>query len=65
MTANFLKPMPLNKPVRWSPTKSPPSARKHTNVAGILNDKDEVLAGSRGIFIAIDPEKMFVNFAER
>jgi hypothetical protein len=39
--------------------------RNHVNAAEILNEKNEVLARSRGIFIAIDPAKMFARFAER
>jgi hypothetical protein len=31
------------------------------NVALILNDKGEVLARSRGLFIAIDPARMFAK----
>ena len=38
---------------------------KHINAAEILNENDEVLARSRGIFIAIDPEKMFAKYVER
>jgi hypothetical protein len=34
-------------------------------MAEILNEKGEVLARSRGIFIAIDPGKMFGRFIER
>jgi hypothetical protein len=30
-----------------------------------LNQKGEVLARSRGLFIAIDPQKMFGKFVER
>jgi hypothetical protein len=30
-----------------------------------MNEKNEVLARSRGTFIAIDPEKMFGKFVER
>ena len=30
-----------------------------------MNEKGEVLARSKGIFIAIDPEKMFGKFAKR
>ena len=32
---------------------------------GWVNEKGEVLARSRGIFIAIDPEKMFAKYVER
>jgi hypothetical protein len=34
-------------------------------MAEILNEKGEVLARSQGVFIAIDPEKMFGKFVER
>ena len=34
-------------------------------MAEIMNEKGEVLARSKGIFIAIDPEKMFGKFVER
>jgi len=33
--------------------------RRHTNAAEILNQKGEILARSRGLFIAIDPQRMF------
>ena len=39
--------------------------RKHINVAEILNQKDEVLARSRGLFIAVDAEKMFAKFVKQ
>jgi hypothetical protein len=34
-------------------------------MAEILNKNDEVLARSQGLFIAIDPHKMFGKFVER
>jgi hypothetical protein len=34
-------------------------------MAEILNQKGEVLARSRGLFIAIDPHRMFGKFVER
>jgi hypothetical protein len=34
-------------------------------MAEIMNKEGEVLARSKGIFIAIDPEKMFGKFVER
>jgi hypothetical protein len=30
-----------------------------------MNEEGEILARGRGIFIAIDPEKMFGKFVER
>jgi hypothetical protein len=34
-------------------------------MAEILNRKGEVLARGKGLFIAIDPEKMFAKFVEK
>ena len=65
MTVEYLKPVPLNKPLRVEGREIEKNGRTHINAAEILNDKNEVLARSRGIFIAIDPEKMFAKYAER
>ena len=65
MTVEYLKPVPLHKPLRVEGREIQKKGRTHVNAAEILNDKDEVLARSRGIFIAIDPAKMFAKFAER
>ena len=65
MTIQYLKPVPLHKPLRVEGREVRVEGRKHINVAEILNDKDEVLARSKGIFIAIDPEKMFAKYLER
>jgi uncharacterized protein (TIGR00369 family) len=65
MTVEYLKPVPLNQPLRVEGREEKVQGRQHINTAEILNDKNEVLARSRGIFIAIDPEKMFVKFVER
>jgi uncharacterized protein (TIGR00369 family) len=65
MTIEYLKPVPLNKKLRVEGREEKVHGRQHINTAEILNDKNEVLARSRGIFIAIDPEKMFAKFVER
>jgi uncharacterized protein (TIGR00369 family) len=65
MTIEYLKPVPLHKPLRAEGRELRVRGRKHINVAEILNDKNEVLARSRGTFIAIDPEKMFAKYVER
>src|ERR1022692_3754372 len=62
MTVNYLKPVPLNKPLRVESREQEVTGRRHINVAEILNQKNEVLARGRGLFIAIDPEKMFGKF---
>jgi uncharacterized protein (TIGR00369 family) len=65
MTVEYLKPVPLHKPLRVEGREVKVEGRKHINSAEILNDNDEVLARSKGVFIAIDPEKMFGKFVER
>jgi uncharacterized protein (TIGR00369 family) len=65
MTVEYLKPVPLYKPLRVEGKEVSVHGRQHINMAEILNEKGEVLARSKGIFIAIDPEKMFGKFVER
>jgi uncharacterized protein (TIGR00369 family) len=65
MTVEYLKPVPLHKPLIVEGKEVSVHGRQHINMAEILNEKGEVLARSKGVFIAIDPEKMFGRFAER
>lgn len=65
ITVDYLKPVPLNRPLRVESRELRVRGRKHVNVAEILNPKGEVLARSRGIFIAIDPQRMFAKFVDR
>jgi uncharacterized protein (TIGR00369 family) len=65
ITVDYLKPVPLNKPLRVESREVRVRGRRHVNMAEILNGKDEVLAHSRGLFIAIDPRKMFAKFVEK
>ncbi len=65
MTVNYLKPVPLKQPLRVESREIKVQGRKHINMAEILNEKGEVLAHSQGLFIAIDPNRMFAKFVER
>src|ERR1700677_218769 len=65
MTVEYLKPVPLHKPLRVEGHEISKRGRTHINSAEILNENNEVLARSKGIFIAIDPEKMFTKYVER
>ena len=65
MTVHYIKPVPLNQALRVEAWERRKRGRYHVNVAQILNQKDEVLAKSEGLFIAIDPHKMFAKFVER
>ena len=65
MTVDFLKPVPLNQPLRVESRELRVRGRYHTHEAEILNQKDEVLARSKGLFVAIDHHKMFAKFVDR
>jgi uncharacterized protein (TIGR00369 family) len=65
ITVDYVKPVPLNKSLRVESREVHVRGRYHTNAAEILNQKGEVLAHSKGLFIAIDPHKMFAKFVDR
>jgi uncharacterized protein (TIGR00369 family) len=65
MTVEYLKPVPLHEPLRVEGREVKVQGRTHINAAEIQNENGEVLARSRGLFIAIDPEKMFAKHVER
>jgi uncharacterized protein (TIGR00369 family) len=65
ITVDYLRPVPLNKSLRVESREVSVHGRHHTHMAEILNHKNEVLARSRGLFIVIDPAKMFGKFVER
>src|SRR6202011_3555313 len=65
MTVEYLKPVPLHKPLLVQGRAVVVRGNPLVNSADIFNEKGEVVARSRGVFIAIDPEKMFAKYAER
>src|ERR1700683_4446460 len=65
MTAEYLKTVPLHPPLRVEGREIEVRGNKHINAAEILNENNEVLARSRGIFVEIDPDKMFAKHIER
>jgi uncharacterized protein (TIGR00369 family) len=65
ITVHYLKPVPLREPLRVESREVKVKGRKHINMAEILNEKGEVLAHSQGLFIAIDPKRMFAKFVDR
>jgi uncharacterized protein (TIGR00369 family) len=64
ITVDYLKPVPLNQPLRVESREIRVRGRRHVNRAEILNQKGEVLARSRGTFLAIDPQRMFARFVD-
>jgi uncharacterized protein (TIGR00369 family) len=65
ITVDYLKPVPLNRPLRVESREVRVNGRRHINMAEILNHKGEILARSKGTFIAIDPHRMFAKFVDR
>jgi uncharacterized protein (TIGR00369 family) len=65
MTVKYLRPVPLHRPLRVESREVSVKGRKHINMAEILNEKGDLLARSQGLFIAIDPERMFARFGGR
>ena len=59
ISVQYLKPVPLGKPLRVESHEVSVRGRRHINAAAILNQRGDVLARSRGTFIAVDAEKMF------
>lgn len=65
MNVKYLRPVPLNQPLRVESREVEVKGRRHVNMAEILNAKGDLLARSQGVFIAIDPQRMFGRFVAR
>jgi uncharacterized protein (TIGR00369 family) len=59
MTIYYLKPVPLYKPLCVESHHVSRRGRRLTHIAQITDQKGTVLARSRGVFIVIDPERVF------
>ena len=64
ITVEYLRPVPLHKPLRVESREVSLRGRRHVNMAEILNQKGEVLARGQGLFISIDAERMFAKFVK-
>src|SRR5207302_9518383 len=64
ITVDYLKPVPLNQPLRVESHEVGVRGRRHVISAKILTKKGQVLARSRGTFLAIDSKRMFAKFVE-
>jgi uncharacterized protein (TIGR00369 family) len=65
MQIEYLKPVPLGKRLLAEGHERRVSGRRHINAGEIRNEKGEVLARGRAVFIAIDPEKIFAKHLRR
>jgi uncharacterized protein (TIGR00369 family) len=59
MTVEYLKPVPLNKPLTVVSREVSKRGRRLTRSAEIIDQKGMVLARSRGVFVIIDPARVF------
>ncbi len=59
MTVEYLKPVPLYKPLRVESRELSKRGRRLTHAAEILSEDGRVLARSKGVFIIIDPKRIF------
>ncbi len=59
MTVEYLKPVPLYKPLRVESREISKRGRRLTHIAEILDEKGTVLARSRGVFVIVDPQRVF------
>ena len=62
---DYLKPVPLNQPLRVESRELRVRGRYHTNAAEILDRNGQLLARSEAVFVAIDPERRFAKFVHR
>ncbi len=65
MKVEYLKPVPLGKPLVAESWEISVHGRQHVNAAEIRNDAGEVLAHSTGTFVAIDPHRMFARYVRK
>src|SRR4051812_49585392 len=63
MQIEYLRPVPLGKTLVAEGTERSVRGRRHMNSAEIRSEDGQVLARSKGVFIAVDPERMRAKFA--
>jgi len=59
MTVEYLKPVPLHKPLRVESQEINKRGRRLTRIAEIRDAKGTVLARSRGVFVLLDADHAF------
>ena len=59
MTVEYRRPVPLYKPLHVESHEISKRGRRLTHTAEILDEEGTVLARSRGVFVIIDPERVF------
>jgi uncharacterized protein (TIGR00369 family) len=59
MTVEYLRPVPLYRPLRVESRDLSKRGRRLTRIAEIYDEKGSVLARSRGTFVVLDPTHVF------
>jgi uncharacterized protein (TIGR00369 family) len=59
MSIEYLRPVPLQKRLRVEAHEIKRAGRRLTRAAEILDEKGTVLARARGVFVIIDPNRVF------
>jgi uncharacterized protein (TIGR00369 family) len=59
MKIDYLKPVPLYTPLRVHSRAVAKRGRRLIHIAEIVNENGKVLARSRGVFVIIDPSRVF------
>lgn len=59
MSVEYLRPVPLRKRLRVEAHEIRKNGRRLTRAAEILDEKGSVLARGRGVFVIIDPKRVF------
>lgn len=59
MTVDYLRPVPLSKRLHVQAHEVSKRGRRLTRVAEIADEKGTVLARARGVFVMIDPQRVF------
>ncbi|HEY1262705.1 MAG TPA: PaaI family thioesterase [Terriglobales bacterium] len=61
MTVRYLRPVPLNQSLRMEARETGTEGRRRLRSAEIKNEKGEVLARAEGLFLMVDPQKVFAR----
>jgi len=61
MTVNYLRPVPLNRPLQVESHETGLDGRRRFRSAEISDDRGNTLALGRGVFVTVDPEKVFAK----
>jgi uncharacterized protein (TIGR00369 family) len=64
LAVDYRRPVPLNRPIHLEAREVRLSGRRRFREAEIMDGKGQVLAQGQGIFITINPEKMFARSGE-